>query len=204
MRRSEPIFDQPSVRQSFPGLELIYSVARASIAAIAVFSLLFSSTVEARTPEVRVIPEGTLVFGSFMVFGTGARTISASGMVSDHLIVPLEGTIPRPARFTVEYDRGSESKHVLDVTVEVVFTVPTIHRQGGVEGRLSAFQTSLPEYPRTSPGEVIRLRFENCRERLCSKSFNLGARLDVSRQFGGASLSVPIDVDARVIAAERL
>ena len=171
--------------------------------ATAALALLSAPTLEAKTPQVRVKSEGELAFGTFMVFGNGARIVGASGSVSDFSITPLEGTRARPARFTIEYDRGNESKHVLDVTLQVSLSLPVTHRQGGVEARLSALETDLPGYSSISSGELIELRFENCRTRICSKSFHVGARLDVNRQFGGANLIVPIDVDARVVTEER-
>lgn len=174
-----------------------------ALVAIVAISLLFSGALEAKTPEVRVKPEGELAFGTFMVFGSGARTVSASGLVSDFSIVPLEGTRARPARFTIEFDRGNESKQVMDVTVQLAFFAPSTYRQGGVEARLSAFETDLAGNSNISSGELIELRFENCRTRICSKSFHIGARLDVNRQFGGADLVIPIDISARILTAER-
>lgn len=195
--------DRLLVRDHKEGRALALGAIKSSLIIIAAFALLFTSALEAKTPEVRVKPEGELAFGTFMVFGSGARSVSASGLVSDFSIVPLEGTRARPARFTVEYDRGNESKHVLDVTLQLTFFASNTHRQGGVEARLSAFETDLPGHSSISPGELIELRFDNCRTRICSKSFHVGARLDVNRQFGGANLVIPIDINARVVTAER-
>lgn len=195
--------DRLLVRDRTKGRSLAVGSIKSSLIAVASFAFLSATAIEAKTPEVRVKPEGELAFGTFMVFGSGARTVSASGLVSDLSIVPLEGTRARPARFTIEYDRGNESKHVLDVTLQLTFFAPDTHRQGGVEARLSAFETDLPGHSSISPGELIELRFDNCRTRICSKSFHVGARLDVNRQFGGANLVIPIDLNARVVAAER-
>ena len=162
------------------------------------------SGVGAKPPEVRVQTEADLRFGSFMVFGSGARSVSVAGAVTDQAIVAVEGTTPGPGRFTIQYDRGNESRQPLDVTLELTFVAPALYRQAGVEARLSAFETDLPGYARVAPGETMQVRFSNCRTRVCSRSFNLGARLDTSRQYGGADLVIPIDFDARIVSAERL
>lgn len=160
--------------------------------------------VGAKPPAVRVQTEADLRFGSFMLFGSGARSVSASGIVTDQAIVPVEGTSPGPGRFTILYDRGNESRRPLDVTLELTFVAPAMYRQAGVEARLSAFETDLPGYSRVAPGETMQVRFTNCRTRVCSRSFNLGARLDASRQYGGADLVIPIDFDARIVSVERM
>lgn len=138
-----------------------------------------------------------------MVFGSGSRTVNAGGGVVDVSIVPLEGNIPSPARFTVLYDRGNNSRHAIDIELELVMSSPGPVRIGGVEGRLSAFETDLPQALRIQPGQAVRISLPNCRTRVCSQSFQLGARLDVTRQFGGARLVIPIPFDVAVISADR-
>ena len=154
-------------------------------------------------PEVRITPNNDLRFGTFMVFGNGSRTVSALGNVTDISLVALEGNPTGPARFTISYDRGNQSRNVLDIEMEVVITPPATVRQQGVQATLSAFETDLPGVRQLSPGQPIRLTLDNCRDRVCSVSFSVGGRLDVSRQFGGASLTIPIPVDATVISIDR-
>ncbi|MBD2843119.1 DUF4402 domain-containing protein [Erythrobacter rubeus] len=166
-------------------------------------SICTTSLLHARPSSVRVISQSELVFGTFMLFGSGARIVSPSGTVSDQSIVALEGTIPRPARFNVQFDRGNESRRALDVEIELFISAPTQVRQDGVDARLSRFATDLPGYARVSPGEAMVIKIENCRVRVCSRSFSLGARLDVTRNYGGANLTVPINLDARIISKER-
>lgn len=152
---------------------------------------------------MRVIPNSELHFGSFMVFGSGSRTVTASGTVSDSSIVALEGDPPAPARFTVLYDRGNNSRHSMDIELELVMSPTAPVRIGGVSGELSAFETDLPQALRISPGQAIRISMTNCRTRICSRSFRLGATLNVSRTHGGASLVVPIPFDVAVISVDR-
>ena len=178
--------------------------ARGALAALACASLALGPAPARAVPaQVRIIPESELNFGTFMVFGPGSRTVSASGAVSDVSIVDLEGNTPAPARFTVLYDRGNNSRQVLDIEIELVMSPSVPVRVAGVRGELSAFETDLPQALRIEPGRPIRISLPNCRTRVCSKSFQLGARLDVDRQFGGASLAIPIPFDATVISDDR-
>ena len=185
-----------------PGLLTSVDFRRGAVLAAA--ALLVSQPVSADVPRVRISPDSELRFGSFMVFGSGARTVSATGLVSDQAIVPIEGSTTGPARFTISYDRGNESKQSLDIEIELVISNPGPVRAGGVDARLSAFETDLPGALRVTPGQAIRLSIRNCSTRVCSRSFQVGARLDVARQFGGADLSVPIPLDATIISAERV
>lgn len=174
---------------------------RVLVASAVALGLGIAGPASAKEPEVHVIPQSELRFGTFMVFGTGSRTVTALGNVTDVSLVALEGDPVGPARFTISYDRGNESKHVLDIELELVISQPPRVRQGGVDAQLSALESDLPGSQRVSPGRPIRVFLANCRERVCSISFNVGGRLEVSRQFGGASLSIPIPVDVTVISA---
>lgn len=138
-----------------------------------------------------------------MVFGSGSRTVGANGQVTDSSLVALEGNPTGPARFTVSYDRGNQSNHVLDVEIDLVVSPAGTVRLNGVQGTLSAFQTDLPGAGHITPGQPVRIRLQDCRQRVCSRSFNIGARLDVTRQFGGGNLVVPIPVDVAVVSVER-
>jgi hypothetical protein len=158
----------------------------------------------AKPQEVRVRSQSELSFGTFMVFGSGSRSVSASGAVVDSAIVTLDGRQPRPARFSIEYDRGNESKHVLDVTIELVMSAPGSVQFDGVTAQLSAFETDLPGHARVASGEAMTIRLTNCRTRVCSKTFAVGGRLNVSRNYGGASVDIPINIDARITDRERL
>lgn len=176
---------------------------RSILAIAAMLAVAWPWPLRADTSEVRVVAESDLRFGTFMVFGNGSRTVSASGLVTDNAIVALEGNPTGPARFTVSYDRGNESVHVLDIELELVVSAVGMVQDDGVQGTLTAFQTDLAGTGAFTPGQPIRIRMRNCRERVCSQSFNIGARLDVSRQYGGADLVVPIPVDVAVISVER-
>ena len=165
---------------------------------------LVADAAMAKPQEVRVRTQGKLSFGTFMVFGKGSRAVSAAGAVADTAIVALDGSVPRPARFTIEYDRGNESKQTLEVIIEVVISAPSAMQVGGVDARLSAFETDLPGNARVASGEAMTVRLTDCRARVCSRTFNVGGRLDVTRRFSGAKVEIPINVDARIVARDRL
>lgn len=171
---------------------------RAIFAMCLAMALLMHAPATAKPQEVRVRSQSELSFGTFMVFGNGSRRVSASGAVVDSAIVTLDGRQPRPARFTIEYDRGNESKHVLDVTIELVMSAPRNVQFGGVNARLSAFETDLPGHSRVAPGEAMTIRLTECGTRVCSRTFTVGGRLDISRNFGGARVDIPINIDARI------
>lgn len=158
---------------------------------------------QAQTAELRIRQDSELSFGTFMVFGNGARSVSPSGNVTDQAVVALDGTRPRPARFTIIYDRGEPGAEAIDVTLEVVISAPDRVRQRELDARISALETDIAGYQSVASGEAIMFQIDNCRTRLCSRSFNLGARLDVTRHHGGAAITIPIDLDARMVSAEQ-
>lgn len=165
--------------------------------------LLASVSASAKPAEVRISVDSELNFGTFMVFGSGRRSIGPNGIVVDEAIIALENTIPRPAQFTVTYDRGNESKHVLDIELELFISPTPGVTIGGVEGRLTNFETDLSGASRVTSGQPIRITLPNCRTRTCSQSFRLGATLNVTRSYGGAVLIIPIPVDAVIISDDR-
>lgn len=157
----------------------------------------------AKPAEVRVTVESEMHFGTFMIFGSGRRTLGVNGTVIDNSIIALEGTRPSPAQFTVSYDRGNESRHVLDIEIELYITAPDSVQINGVTGRLSALETNIPGASRPAEGQPIRITIPNCRTRVCSRSFSIGGTLDVTRAYGGASLTIPILFDAILLSDDR-
>lgn len=166
-------------------------------------SLTLHSPVSAKQPDVRIRTQGELSFGTFMVFGSGSRRVSSSGIVSDNSVVSLEGITPQPARFSVEYDRGNNSRNPLDILIEVVITTPGRQRFGGVEAGIARLFTDLPGHRRVSSGESMQVRLRNCRARVCTQSFNVGGLLRVNRLYGGAKVDIPLAIDARVVSVDR-
>ena len=191
--------------RSLFGGGLIHRFVRslAWLSALVAAGLTLHSPASAKQPEVRIRTQGELSFGTFMVFGTGSRGVSSSGVVSDNSVVPLEGITPQPARFSVEYDRGNNSRNSLDILIEVVITTPGRQRFGGVEAEIAGLFADLPGYRSVSSGETMQVRLRNCRARVCTQSFNVGGLLRVNRLYGGAKVDIPLAIDARVVSVDR-
>lgn len=154
----------------------------------------------AEPPRITVQNPLLLRFGSFAVPTSGYREVTATGGVSESGIFSLGTTGTGPARFVVQYDRGNNSKRRLDITIDLIFSTPPSFAQGGLTARLSRYQSDLPGFAMITPGQTIRITLPNCLQRVCSKSFNLGGRLDVDRRFGGGQVTVPIPVDAVLVS----
>ena len=151
-------------------------------------------------PTVSIQNPVLLRFGTFAVPVSGFREISPSGGITSSGIFALDSGGAGPARFTVQYDRGNNSKRRLDIVIDLVFSTPPAFAQGGLSARLSRYQTDIPGYSAIAPGQTVRVELRNCVQRVCSMSFNLGGRLDVDRSFGGGLVEIPIPVDAVVIS----
>lgn len=147
-------------------------------------------------PDLRVISANDLRFGSFAVIGRGYRIVRPSGDVESVGLFSTGGGDTGPARFTVQYDRGNNGRRRLNLKVDLVFSSAPVVTEEGVVARLTSYRTDLPNYPAVSAGQVIQIEIPNCVQRVCSKTFNLGGRLDVTRNYGGALIEVPIPVDA--------
>ncbi len=149
-----------------------------------------------------MVAQSDLSFGSIVVFGSGSRTVTASGSVIDSGLVPWGPQGGSPALFTVSYDRGNEGRRTLDLQIELVLSnVPPIS-MNGVSASVAGFDSSLPGAWQIAPGQPFSLRIPNCVERVCSVSFAIGGRLDVTRYQGGAELRFPLAVDATLVSVK--
>ncbi|MEZ5680735.1 MAG: DUF4402 domain-containing protein [Erythrobacter sp.] len=151
-------------------------------------------------PTISIVNPLYLRFGTFAVPASGFREVSPSGGVTSSGIFALGNGGTGPARFTVQYDRGNNSRRRLDIVVDLVFSTPPAFSQPGLNARLSRYQTDLPGYGLIAPGQAVRVEMRNCVQRTCSMSFNLGGRLDIDRSFGGGIVEIPVPVDAVLIS----
>lgn len=158
------------------------------------------NTADAARPQLNIIPERELRFGSFAVPSAGYRQVSPTGTVISSGIFSVSTGDTGPARFTVMYDRGNNGRRNLNLRIQLVFSPPPTVQVGGVTAQLSAYRSDLPNAPQISPGQVVEILMPNCRTRTCSTTFHLGGRLDVTRTFGGAQVAIPIPVDATLIS----
>ncbi|MCP5386260.1 MAG: DUF4402 domain-containing protein [Novosphingobium sp.] len=175
-------------------------VANLTGVATALVAALAASNCIAKVPQLTVTPQSDLRFGSLVVFGSGSRTVSANGNVLDSGIMSGDQGISGPARFTVSYDRGNESRRPLDVQIEVVLSNVSPINRDGTSARIATFDSDLPGGNQIQPGRPFTIRIPDCRQRVCSRSFAVGGRLDVTRNFGGADLRFPLVLDAVVIS----
>lgn len=164
--------------------------------------LALPSAASAARPRLSVEPARALSFGSFVVFSQGSRTVSATGEITGVGIEPAGDDTAFPASFTVSYDRGNESRRPISLLIELQLLRPSQVSAGGLVGSLAGFTSDLPGSPVISPGQLISLSIDNCTTRTCSRSFRIGARLDVRRNYGGGPISIPLTVTAALIALD--
>lgn len=156
---------------------------------------------QAAPDQLTVLSPTELRFGTFAVPTTGFREVTAAGGINSSGIFSIDDSGVGPARFTVRFDRGDNSRRRLDIVIELVFTAPAPFARGGLTARLGRYQTDLPGYAVVQPGQVIRLDITNCTQRVCERSFNLGGRLDIERAYGGGPVSIAVPLDAVLVSA---
>lgn len=157
---------------------------------------------EAKPPQLDVIAQRQLRFGTFGVMSSGARVVSPSGAVTNFAIIPASGSVTGPAEFTVVYDRGNESKRALSLVIEVILLPPPPLAQGGLAATVSDFTSDLPEAPVLVPGQPVTLAINNCQTRLCARTFRVGGRLQVQRSYGGGTIAIPLPITANLLSVD--
>lgn len=168
------------------------------LAALSPVVLSLLAATPARADDLTLVALQQLRYGSFAVAGSGSRTVSATGLVTDNGVMPVAGPTG-PAEFSLAFDRGGSGK-IVTVVVQVLLGSIGPVSQGGVAGALSAFTTDLPGVPLLVPGQAAIFTLTACATRICTRSFRIGARLDVTRANGGAALTIPLPVSATVLA----
>lgn len=171
--------------------------------AAAVLGLGFAGTASpalAAQPSITVSADQALRFGSFFTDTTGTRTVSATGSVTGSAIIPLTGTAPGPAQFTVTYDRGNNANVNYSLLVSVLVPGAASQVSGGVTGTIASFDTDLPGVSALLPGQTAQVTFTGCQRRICSRTFRVGGTLRVARTSGGAQLAIPVPIVVTVLA----
>ncbi len=174
----------------------------APILAAALFAPL--SPARGAPESLSVSADTPLRFGAFVVISSGSRTVSASGTVTNVAIFPIASAPVGPAQFTVTYDRGNNSQRPLNIVFDVMLGQVSPVSQSGVTGVLSAFGSDLAGAAALVPGQVYTYTMANCVTRICSRSFRIGARIDVTRASGGAALTIQLPVIANLISSDKL
>ena len=174
-----------------------------SLPLLALSLLLPAGPAATAVPALSVTPDAALRFGTFVVPSSGSRTVSASGAVINEAIFPVASAPVGPSQFTVSYDRGNQESKPITVTFQVILSSVSPVTQTGVSGRLSRFDSDLPGAAVLVPGRVVTYTIANCTTRICAKTFRIGARIDVTRSSGGASLTIALPVIATLVSVER-
>ena len=186
----------PRVRPALPPLPRRFVGCGIALAAL----VLVPGQVEAAAPSVTVTADQSLRFGSFFTDTAGTRTVTATGSVTGSAIVPLTGTTPGPARFTITYDRGNNASVAYSLLISVLVPGAASQVSGGVTGTIARFDTDLPGVSALLPGQTAQVTITGCQRRLCSRSFRVGGTLQVTRTAGGADLAIPLPIVVTVLA----
>ncbi len=189
-------------RKTGPALAASRQPRRALLPALAWAVLSWAGAAAADPPSVSVTHIAELRFGSFLVFGSGSRLVGPSGQIIDSQIYPTPAEPAGPAQFTVSYDRGNESRRPLRIVIELALSAAPPVVLGGINAALSNFTSDLPGGGVLAPGQVVTVTLDNCTQRVCSRTFRIGGRIDVHRSWGAGRLTFPLLVDAAVVAVD--
>lgn len=170
------------------------------IALFAALTLLMPAPAAAAPPELRIIAETELEFGTFAVIGSGYRIVGPDGSVQSSGLFSMSNSDTSPARFTIRYDRGNNGRRPLNLRLQLTLSPAPTVMQGGLAAQLSNYRTDIPGAANVSPGQIIEVTIPNCRTRICSTSFNVGGRLDVQSNSGGGRIAIPIPADVVLIS----
>lgn len=158
------------------------------------------TAIKTAPPQLRIIPQTDLRFGSFAIIDRGYRVVDPAGGVQNVGIFSIASGDTGPALFRIRYDRGNNGRRRLDLRFQMVLSQAPVITQGGITAQLSQYQTDIPGYANVQAGEVIDISIPNCRTRICRTSFNVGGRLDVASNYGGGTIRVPIPADIVLIS----
>lgn len=165
-------------------------------------AFLTGAALDAAPPAISVRQNAPLRFGSFMVFGHGSRGVGTGGEVLDSGIVGTTAEAPGPATFTVSYDRGNESRRALDITVEVTVSHSGHVTLGAITASLSNLTSDLAGGASLVAGRPVRITLAGCAQRVCSRAFRVGGRIDVTRSHGSGQITFPLLVGATVVSVD--
>ncbi len=170
------------------------------LAGLFAVSLGMSAPAKADQAQIRITSDANLRFGTFAVADRGYRIVSPAGAVQSSGVFSTASGDTAPARFTISYDRGNNSRRNLTLQIQLVMSAAPVITQQGIIARLSVYQTDLPGAASVQAGQIVNVTIPNCVQRVCSRSFNVGGRLDVERSFGGGIVELAIPVDVVVVS----
>lgn len=153
-------------------------------------------------PFVTLQADQALRFGSFVVLGSGTRTVTATGTVSDSGIFPVSGTSRGPSQLTLTYHRGAPPTGPVTVTVLLNLVPPAPVSQNGLVATVTSFDTDLPGIPQLTPGQGILFTMPVCSTQVCTHVFHVGGRISVTRPGTGGAVTVPLTVTASLVSVQ--
>ena len=167
-------------------------------------ALPFPATNSLSASSLAVRAEQQLRFGTMVVIDNGARTVHASGEVTNDNVLPMGYAGVGPAQFTITYDRGSEDRRPINVEVRIALAALPPVTQGAITGGLSDFDTDLPGAARIGAGQPVTTTITGCVSRVCSVTFHVGAKLSITRAGGdtpnGGAFSISPPVTASLLS----
>jgi hypothetical protein len=140
----------------------------------------------------------SLRFGQFALLGSGSRSLSAEGEVSDTGLLSVGHGGAQTARVTVAWSRGTASVADGPQTVQVIINAPARINARNFTGRIVAFTVS--SHGTVRPGEPFELALSDCAGGRCVQSFEVGATLEVQGEGDGSALTIPLSITARTIS----
>ncbi len=192
------------MEQKAPATGIPRLLRRVLVPVLAAGSLACAQPAAAAPASLTITQDTALRFGAFVVIASGSRTVGANGAVTNAAVFPVGSAPVGPAQFTVTYDRGNNNQKPIDIVFEVILPGVSPVSQAGVTGRLSGFDSDLAGAAVLVPGRAYRYIIANCVARTCSKTFKVGAKLDVARSSGGAVLTIALPMVANLILVDRL
>ena len=165
-------------------------------------AILCAHSATAAPRQLNIVSDSDLNFGSFAVLDNGYRIVAPNGSVQSQGLFSVNSGDTSPARFTVIYDRGNNGRRRLNLRIQLVLSSAPVMTQDGIVARLSSYRTDLPGAASVQAGRIVDIDIPNCVQRVCSKTFNVGARMDIQRAFGGGHIEVPIPADVVLISVK--
>ena len=143
----------------------------------------------------------TLRFGTIVTGGSGSRTVSASGAITDSGVFPVGVQSAGPAQFTLTYYRAPGDLRFLLLTFQItLMSVPKVS-VNGVQGSLTGFTSDIPGAPTIQPGQTVNYILPLCLQTLCTVTFHIGATLNIVQPNTGANLTFALPVVTTVTSA---
>lgn len=142
-----------------------------------------------------------LRFGTIVTGGSGSRTVSAAGAITDAGVFPVGAQSAGPAQFTLTYNRAPGDLRFLLLTFQItLLSVPNVSANG-VQGSLGGFTSDIPGAATIQPGQTVNYVLPLCLQASCSVTFHVGATLNVVQANSGANLSFVLPVVTTVTSA---